>query len=211
VAIGLNYMDHCREQSVPVPDRPLVFAKFTSSIIGPGEDIVWDPGLTQQVDYEAELGVIIGKSARNANMEQALDFVFGYTIVNDISARDLQFSDGQWVRSKSLDTFCPLGPVIVTADEIPDPQSLSIRCLVNGRYLQNSSTSEMIFGVKQLIVYLSKSFTLEPGDLVTTGTPNGVGVFRRPQIFLQDGDIVTVEIEDIGQLMNRARTTANPG
>jgi len=210
VAIGLNYMDHCREQNVPVPDRPLVFAKFPSSIIGPGDDIVWDPALTQQVDYEAELGVIIGRRARRVSAERALDHVFGYTIVNDVSARDLQFPDKQWVRGKSLDTFCPLGPFIVTADEIPDPQALAIKCQVNGRYLQNSSTSEMIFGVRELIANLSRSFTFEPGDLIATGTPAGVGVFRRPPIFLQDGDTVVIEIEGIGRLENRTRTTTFP-
>ncbi|OGD18418.1 MAG: fumarylacetoacetate hydrolase [Candidatus Aminicenantes bacterium RBG_16_63_16] len=209
VAIGLNYMDHCREQNVPVPDRPLVFAKFSSSIIGPGDDIVWDPALTQQVDYEAELGVVIGRRARRVSVERALEYVFGYTIVNDVSARDLQFPDKQWVRGKSLDTFCPLGPFIVTADEIPDPQALAIKCRVNGRYLQNSSTSEMIFGVRELVARLSQSFTFEPGDLIATGTPDGVGVFRRPPVFLQDGDTVIVEIEGIGQLENRARTIAS--
>jgi len=206
VAIGLNYMDHCREQNVPVPDRPLVFAKFPSSIIGPGDDIVWDPALTQQVDYEAELGVVIGRRARRVTVERALDHVFGYTIVNDVSARDIQFPDKQWVRGKSLDTFCPLGPVIVTAGEIPDPQALAIKCQVNGRYLQNSSTSEMIFGVRELIASLSRSFTFEPGDLIATGTPAGVGVFRKPPVFLQNGDTVIVEIEAIGRLENRART-----
>jgi 2-keto-4-pentenoate hydratase/2-oxohepta-3-ene-1,7-dioic acid hydratase in catechol pathway len=206
VAIGLNYMDHCREQNVAVPEQPLVFAKFPSSIIGPGEDIVWDPTLTRQVDYEAELGVVIGRRARRVSVEQVLDHVFGYTIVNDISARDIQFPDKQWVRGKSLDTFCPIGPYIVTADEIPDPQALGIKCLVNGRPLQDSSTSEMIFGVRELISRLSFSFTFEPGDLIATGTPNGVGVFRKPPVFLQDGDTVVVEIEGLGRLENRART-----
>lgn len=206
VAIGLNYMDHCREQNVPVPDRPLVFAKFPSSIIGPGDDIVWDPALTRQVDYEAELGVVIGRRARRVSAERALDYVFGYTIVNDVSARDLQFPDKQWVRGKSLDTFCPLGPVIVTADEIPDPQALAIQCQVNGQSMQNSSTGEMIFSVRQLIAVLSHSFTFEPGDLIATGTPNGVGVFRKPPVFLQDGDTVAVEIAGIGRLENRVRT-----
>jgi 2-keto-4-pentenoate hydratase/2-oxohepta-3-ene-1,7-dioic acid hydratase in catechol pathway len=206
IAIGLNYMDHCREQNVPAPERPPVFAKFASSIVGPGDAIVWDPALTQQVDYEAELAVVIGKRARNVSQEAALEHVFGYTIINDVSARDLQFSDKQWVRGKSLDTFCPLGPFVVTADEIPDPQALSIRCLVNDQVLQNSSTAEMIFGVKELIAYLSRSFTLEPGDVISTGTPAGVGVFRKPPVFLRDGDVVTVEIERIGRLTNRAQT-----
>lgn len=210
IAIGLNYMDHCREQHVPVPERPLVFAKFASSIVGPGDAIVWDPALTQQVDYEAELAVVIGRPARNVSKESALDHVFGYTIINDISARDLQFTDKQWVRAKSLDTFCPMGPFIVTADEIPDPQLLSIRCLVNDQVLQNSSTAEMIFGVKELIASLSRSFTLEPGDVISTGTPDGVGVFRKPPVFLKDGDVVKVEIERIGRLTNRAQTQRRP-
>ncbi len=206
VAIGLNYMDHCREQNVPVPERPLVFAKFPSSIIGPGEDIVWDPALTRQVDYEAELGVVIGRRARRVSAERALDYVFGYTIINDVSARDIQFPDQQWVRGKSLDTFCPIGPFIVTADEVPDPQALPIRCSVNGRILQDSSTAEMIFGVRELIARLSQSFRFEPGDLMASGTPNGVGAFRKPPVFLQNGDTVVVEIEGLGRLENRART-----
>jgi 2-keto-4-pentenoate hydratase/2-oxohepta-3-ene-1,7-dioic acid hydratase in catechol pathway len=205
VAIGLNYMDHCREQNVPVPDKPLVFAKFPSSIIGPGEDIVWDTALTQQVDYEAELGVVIGRRARRVSIEQALDHVLGYTIVNDVSARDIQFPDKQWVRGKSLDTFCPVGPVVVTAGEIPDPQALSIKCLINGQPMQDSSTSEMIFGVRELIARLSRSFTFEPGDLIATGTPAGVGVFRKPPVYLHDGDTVVIEIQGIGRLQNRAR------
>jgi 2-keto-4-pentenoate hydratase/2-oxohepta-3-ene-1,7-dioic acid hydratase in catechol pathway len=202
IAIGLNYMDHCREQNIPVPERPLVFAKFSTAIIAPGEPISWDPNLTREVDYEAELGVVIGKRARNVDPAHALDYVFGYTIVNDISARDLQFLDKQWVRSKSLDTFCPLGPVIVTRDEIPDPQTLAIRCTINGQLLQDSSTAEMIFGVRDLIAYLSKNFTLEPGDLISTGTPDGVGFARDPQVFLKDGDMVVAEIEGIGRLEN---------
>lgn len=202
VAIGLNYMDHCREQGVEPPTQPLVFAKFPSSIIGPGEPISWDPKATQQVDYEVELGVVIGKTARNVSPEEALTYVFGYTILNDISARDLQFGDGQWVRGKSLDTFCPTGPSIVTADEIPDPQTLTMRCFVNGELLQDSTTAEMIFGVADLVSYVSRYITLQPGDLMATGTPYGVGVFRDPKVFLKDGDIVVAEIDGIGKLDN---------
>lgn len=202
VAIGLNYMDHCREQNIPVPDRPIVFTKFNTSIIGPGDPISWDPTLTQQVDYEVELGVVIGKRAKSVSVTNALDYVFGYTIVNDVSARDLQFSDRQWVRAKSLDTFCPMGPVIVTKDEIPDPQSLELRTLLNGEVVQNSSTAEMIFSVADLISFLSHSFTLEPGDVIATGTPDGVGVFRKPPVFLKHGDQVILEIEKIGRLEN---------
>ena len=205
VAIGLNYMDHCREQNVPVPDRPVVFTKFTTAIIGPDEPISWDPNLTSEVDYEVELGVVIGKKTRRVSVDQALDYVFGYTIINDISARDLQFSDKQWVRAKSLDTFCPFGPVIVTADEIPNPQNLHLSCKLNGEIMQNSSTSEMVFGVAELISRLSQAFTFEPGDIISTGTPDGVGIYRKPQVFLKDGDQLSLEIEGIGHLENHVK------
>jgi 2-keto-4-pentenoate hydratase/2-oxohepta-3-ene-1,7-dioic acid hydratase in catechol pathway len=202
IGIGLNYMDHCREQNVKVPERPLVFTKFGTAVTGPYGEIEWEAALTHEVDYEGELGVVIGKTVRRVTKEAALDYVFGYTVANDVSARDLQFSDRQWVRSKSLDTFCPFGPAIVTADEIPYPQKLALRTKVNGKVLQDSNTSEMIFGVRELIAFLSFSFTLEPGDLILTGTPSGVGVFRNPKIFLQNGDLVEVEIEGVGKIEN---------
>jgi 2-keto-4-pentenoate hydratase/2-oxohepta-3-ene-1,7-dioic acid hydratase in catechol pathway len=202
IGIGLNYMDHCREQNVKVPERPLVFAKFASAVCGPCDAIAWDPALTNEVDYEGELGVVIGKTARRVPKENALDYVFGYTVANDVSARDLQFSDRQWVRSKSLDTFCPFGPTIVTADEIANPQELALRTKVNGKVLQDSNTSEMIFGVQELIAYLSHSFTLEPGDLILTGTPAGVGHSRKPPRYLHEGDVVEITIESIGTLRN---------
>ncbi|MCK6627888.1 MAG: fumarylacetoacetate hydrolase family protein [Anaerolineae bacterium] len=202
VAIGLNYMDHCREQKVEPPKAPLIFSKFSTAIIGPGEAIRWDPALTSQVDFEAELAVVIGRTARNVTEAEALDYVAGYTICHDVSARDLQFSDGQWVRGKSLDTFCPLGPYLVTTDEVPDPHGLAIRCMVNETVMQNSNTSEMIFRIPYLIAYITRAFTLLPGDVITTGTPDGVGVFRKPKIFLKDGDVVTIEIEGLGQLTN---------
>ncbi len=202
VAIGLNYMDHCREQKVDPPKAPLIFAKFPSSIIGPGEAIRWDPALTSQVDFEVELAVVMGRTARRLAESEALEYVAGYTICHDVSARDLQFGDGQWVRGKSLDTFCPLGPYLVTRDEIPDPHNLAIRCTVNETVLQNSNTFELIFKIPYLIAYASRAFTLLPGDIITTGTPDGVGVFRSPKIFLKDGDVVTLEIEGLGQLRN---------
>jgi 2-keto-4-pentenoate hydratase/2-oxohepta-3-ene-1,7-dioic acid hydratase in catechol pathway len=202
VAIGLNYMDHCREQKVDPPKAPLIFAKFPSSIIGPGEAIRWDPALTSQVDFEVELAVVMGRTARHVAETDALDYVAGYTICHDVSARDLQFGDGQWVRGKSLDTFCPLGPYLVTRDEIPDPHNLAIRCTVNETVLQNSNTLELIFKIPYLIAYISRAFTLRPGDVITTGTPDGVGVFRSPKIFLKHGDVVTLEIEGLGQLRN---------
>jgi 2-keto-4-pentenoate hydratase/2-oxohepta-3-ene-1,7-dioic acid hydratase in catechol pathway len=202
IAIGQNYMDHCREQNVDPPRSPIIFAKFPTSVIGPGEAIRWDSTLTSQVDFEAELAVVIGRRARYVTQAEALDYVAGYTICNDVSARDLQFGDRQWVRGKSLDSFCPLGPYLVTRDEIVDPQKLAIRCTVNGELMQNSNSSEMIFDVRYLIEYISRAFTLLPGDIITTGTPDGVGFVRSPQVFLKDGDTVAIEIEGLGQLAN---------
>jgi 2-keto-4-pentenoate hydratase/2-oxohepta-3-ene-1,7-dioic acid hydratase in catechol pathway len=158
------------------------------------------------VDYEAELGVVIGTTARRVSAEGAYAYVAGYTCLNDVSARDLQFGDKQWVRGKSLDTFCPMGPWLVTRDELPDPHTLAIRCSVNGELLQDSNTSELIFGVPELVSFLSHAFTLLPGDVIATGTPSGVGVFRKPPRFLKDGDAVVVEIEGIGRLENSCRT-----
>jgi len=202
VAIGLNYMDHCREQNIEPPKMPIIFAKFPSAVVGPGAAVRWDPALTRQVDYEVELAVVMGRTTRRVPAAEALDYVAGYTVCNDVSARDLQFGDRQWVRGKSLDTFCPLGPWLVTKDEIPDPHDLSLRCTVNGEILQDSTTAEMIFGVPQLIEFISRAFSLLPGDVIATGTPDGVGVFRSPQVFLKDGDVVTVEVEGLGELTN---------
>ena len=205
VAVGLNYADHAAEGKVALPTEPLLFAKFSSSIIGAGESITWDPALTGAVDYEAELAVVIGRQARNVTVDAALDHVFGYTCLNDISARDLQFADGQWVRAKSLDSFCPLGPWIVTTDEIADPQSLAIECEVSGELLQAASTADMIFSVAELVSRISHSFTLEPGDLIATGTPPGVGYFREPQRLLRNGDEVVVRVQAVGELRNTVR------
>jgi 2-keto-4-pentenoate hydratase/2-oxohepta-3-ene-1,7-dioic acid hydratase in catechol pathway len=202
VAIGLNYLDHIRETKLEAPTRPLVFTKFTTSLIGDGDEIVIDRELTARVDWEVELGVVIGRRMSRVSVRDALDHVFGYTAANDVSARDLQFSDGQWVRAKSLDTFCPLGPVVVTADEIPDPQRLALSTRVNGETVQSSSTSEMIFGVAELLSFCSHSFALEPGDVVLTGTPWGCGEFMSPVRSLQAGDVVEVEVERIGMLRN---------
>ena len=203
VAIGRNYKEHAAEEGAELPTEPLVFAKFPSSIVGPGEEIHWDSALTSAVDYEAELAVVIGERASRVSRGDAMRFVFGYTCLNDVSARDLQFSDGQWVRGKSLDTFCPIGPWVVTTDRIPDPQNLSITCTVSGERLQASSTANMIFGVAELVHRLSYSFTLEPGDVIATGTPEGVGFFREPKRYLRPGDVVEVEIGGIGTLRNQ--------
>jgi 2-keto-4-pentenoate hydratase/2-oxohepta-3-ene-1,7-dioic acid hydratase in catechol pathway len=210
VAIGLNYADHAAEGNLAVPRAPLIFAKFPSTIVGPDEDVTWDRSLTDRVDFEAELGVVIGARARNVAESAALDHVFGYTCVNDVTARDLQFGDGQWIRGKSLDTFCPVGPWIVTADEIPDPQALTIACLVNGETRQSSSTANMFFGVREIVAHCSRAFTLEPGDLIATGTPAGVGVFAKPPRLLRDGDEMVVRIQGIGDLRNTCRTTGEP-
>jgi 5-carboxymethyl-2-hydroxymuconate isomerase len=202
VAIGLNYMDHIREANAQPPARPLVFTKFGSSIIGPDEAIVIDRDLCERVDWEIELAVVIGREARRVPAEDALSYVAAYTIANDVSARDVQFSDGQWVRAKSFDTFCPIGPWLTTADAIPEPQQLSLKTTVNGELVQNSSTREMVFGVRELIEFCSASFTLSPGDVLLTGTPWGCGEFMQPQRSLQPGDVVECEIEQIGLLRN---------
>ena len=201
ICVGLNYRDHAVETGMPIPTSPILFSKFNNTVIGPG-DAIRIPPITSQCDYEAELGVVIGKTASEVKTENALDYVLGYTCVNDVSARDLQFADGQWVRGKSLDTFCPIGPWIVTADEIPDPQNLWIRCDVNGQRLQDSSTAQMIFAVDEIISFISQAITLEPGDLIATGTPVGVGFARKPPVFLKAGDTVVVDIEAIGPLEN---------
>jgi 5-carboxymethyl-2-hydroxymuconate isomerase len=202
VAIGLNYMDHVRETGMDAPTKPLVFTKFTTSVIGDGDEIRVDRAITQRVDWEVELAAVIGRTATRVAAEDALSHVFGYTVANDVSARDVQFADGQWVRGKSLDTFCPLGPVIVTADEVADPQALKLWTRVGDETVQDSLTGEMVFGVAELISFCSHSFTLEPGDVVLTGTPWGCGEFMDPIRSLQAGDVVEVEVEGIGKIAN---------
>jgi 2-keto-4-pentenoate hydratase/2-oxohepta-3-ene-1,7-dioic acid hydratase in catechol pathway len=207
ICVGLNYRDHAAESNAPVPSRPLLFAKWETALIGPGAEIVL-PSVSEEVDYEAELGVVIGRRARGVSVDGALDHVVGYLCVNDVSARDVQMGDGQWTRGKSFDTFCPIGPRLVPAERI-DPQALGIRCLVNGEALQDSTTAEMIFSVAEVIAFASEAITLEPGDLIATGTPAGVGFARNPPIFLRDGDEVTVEIDGVGSLTNPVRATAS--
>jgi len=201
VCIGLNYRDHAEEQGVDLPERPLLFAKWPNTLIGPGDPIVIPP-ITEQADYEAELGVVIGATVRAVSVENALEAVRGYVCANDVSARDLQFSDKQWVRGKSLDTFCPVGPRLVPVSEIPDPQALRIRAVLNGEVMQDSTTANMVFGVAEIVAFVTQGITLEPGDLILTGTPAGVGIFRDPPVLLQPGDEVTIEIEGIGALTN---------
>jgi 2,4-diketo-3-deoxy-L-fuconate hydrolase len=207
IGIGLNYGEHRSEQNIVADANiyPILFPKFPSSIIGPGEAITWDPALTQKVDYEAELGVVIGKRATRVSANDALDYVFGYCNLNDITARDLQHDERggkQYARGKSLDTFCPMGPYIVSRDEIPDPQNLRIRCWVNGEVRQDSNTDHMINRVAQLIAFISHGITLMPGDVIASGTPSGVGHFRKPPIYLKPGDLVEMEVEGLGRLAN---------
>jgi 2-keto-4-pentenoate hydratase/2-oxohepta-3-ene-1,7-dioic acid hydratase in catechol pathway len=204
ICVGLNYSDHAEEQGVDLPERPLLFAKWPNTLIGPGEPIVI-PSITERVDYEAELGIVMGSRVRGVSVENALETVAGYVCVNDVSGRDLQFADGQWVRGKSLDTFCPVGPALVPASEIADPQALGIRAILNGEVMQNSTTANMVFGVAEIIAFVSQAITLEPGDLIATGTPAGVGVFRDPPVLLQPGDEITIEIDGIGALTNPVR------
>ena len=210
VAIGLNYIDHCHESGLAVPEKPVVFTKHTNTITGPNDDVCWRTEITTEVDYEVELGVIIGKKTSRVSREDALEHVFGYSVVNDVSARDLQLGGGagQWDLGKSLDTFCPWGPVIVTRDEIPDPQNIDVRLRLNGEIRQESNTRNMIFSVANLVSYLSQYMTLIPGDLIATGTPPGVGMGMDPKSYMTDGDICETEIDGIGTLRNKMRILA---
>ncbi len=193
-----------RNRARSFPKAPLLFAKWGNTLIGAGEPIILPPE-SEEVDYEAELGVVIGARTRRASERDALDAVRGYLCLNDVSARDLQFADRQWTRGKSPDSFCPIGPRLVPREEIEDPQALKIRCILNGQTMQDSSTSQMIFSVAEIIAHVSRLITLQPGDLIATGTPAGVGVFRDPKVLLKDGDEVTVEVEGLGALTNPVR------
>jgi 2,4-didehydro-3-deoxy-L-rhamnonate hydrolase len=200
VCVGLNYRDHAEEQGVGLPERPLLFAKWPNTLIGSGDPIRIPP-ISKQVDYEAELGVVIGRRASGVSVGDALSFVEGYVVANDVSGRDLQFADGQWVRGKSLDTFLPVGELVPAAD-VPDPQTLPIRSVLNGEVMQDSNTSNMVFGVADVVAFISQAITLEPGDLIMTGTPAGVGAFRDPPVWLKPGDEITIEIEGLGSITN---------
>jgi acylpyruvate hydrolase len=201
ICLGLNYRDHAAESNQPVPTYPVVFAKFANVVIGPGEPIVL-PKISQQVDYEAEFGVVIGKRGRAIAEADALSYVAGYLPFHDVSARDYQSRTSQWVIGKTFDTFGPMGPALVTADEVPDPHDLDIRLRIGDEVLQSSNTRNLIFSVPQIIFHLSAVMTLEPGDVIATGTPGGVGVSRNPKRFLKPGDVVRIEIERLGTLEN---------
>ena len=201
IAVGLNYMDHAIETKMEIPKTPVIFAKFSSSINGPDAPVVL-PQDDPQGDYEAELAVVIGRTAKAVSESSAMNYIAGYMPLNDVSARRWQFADKQWVRGKSCDTFCPTGPWLTTRDSVPDPHALYIRMRVNGNTVQNSNTSNLIFRIPKLIEFISEAITLEPGDIIATGTPDGVGVFRKPPVFLKTGDVMEVDIEGLGVLRN---------
>jgi 2-keto-4-pentenoate hydratase/2-oxohepta-3-ene-1,7-dioic acid hydratase in catechol pathway len=208
IGVAFNYPSHFDESKWKrqIPDYPLIFAKFPNTLNSHRGLITWNKDLTDRVDFEGELAVIIGKKIYECPEEGIMESIFGYTCANDVSARNIQFKDNQIVRGKSPDTFCPLGPWIVTADELPDPHSLNIRTILNGQVVQDSNTGDMLFRLPELISFLSMSFTLMPGDVILTGTPHGVGCFREPELYMKDGDEIVVEIEGIGRLENKCRT-----
>lgn len=205
ICVGLNYRKHAEETNAPIPQYPILFNKFNNTLTGNGHDVELPVKVSSKVDYEAELVIVIGKKAKYVSKDQALDHVFGYCCVNDLSARDLQLRTHQWLLGKSCDGFSPLGPYLVTADEVGNPNDLSIRCIVNGEVRQNSNTSDMIFHCDEIVSYISQHMTLEPGDIILTGTPEGVvlGYPEDKQVYLKDGDVVTIEIEKLGSLTNR--------
>lgn len=202
VGVGLNYRDHLEEAGAAIPSTPFLFSKFPSCVIGPGEPIVIDSALTGRVDWEGELAVIVGRAIHKATAEEALDCVFGYTVANDISARDIQLDRKELIRGKNLDSFCPLGPCVTTAGELEDLADLHIVTRLNGETVQSSTTAQMVFGIGELLAFCSHSFTLEPGDVLLTGTPRGCGEYTTPRRSLRPGDVLEVEIEGIGVLRN---------
>lgn len=202
VAVGLNYRDHAIETRLEIPTVPVLFAKFSNSINGPDGPVVL-PNADPQVDYEAELAVVVGRRAKAVSEADAMDYVAGYMPLNDVTERRWQFADKQWVRGKSCDTFCPTGPWLTMRDAVPDPHVLAIRMRVNGNVMQSSNTSNLIFRVPALVAFISQAITLEPGDIIATGTPNGVGFARKPPVFMKSGDVMEVEIEGLGVLRNR--------
>ncbi|MCM3629368.1 fumarylacetoacetate hydrolase family protein [Paenibacillus glycanilyticus] len=207
ICIGLNYRKHAEETNMPLPEYPILFSKFNNALAAHGEDVPL-PKSTEKVDYEAELAIVIGRTARNVTEDEALDYVFGYCASNDLSARDLQTRTSQWLAGKSCDKFAPIGPYLVSKDEVEDPNALRISCTVNGEVRQDSNTSDMVFNCKELVSYISQCMTLSPGDIILTGTPEGVVMGYPPekQVYLQDGDVVTIEIEKLGALTNRMIT-----
>ena len=207
IGIGLNFSDHAEETGMEVPPEPVIFFKATSSIIGPHDDVLLPPG-SEKSDWEVELGVVIGDEARYVSEDDALKHVAGYCVVNDLSERHYQFErSGQWVKGKSCDTFCPVGPWLVSSDEVADPQALPMSLEVNGKRFQNGSTATMVYGVRMLVSYLSQFMSLQPGDIISTGTPPGVGFGQTPPVYLQPGDVMTLEIEGLGRQRQTVRAT----
>ena len=204
VCVGLNYRDHAEEQGVPLPIHPLLFSKASSTVVGPYDDVVL-PEESKQVDYEVELAIVIGRQATKVSEADAYDYIAGYTVTNDVSGRDIQFRQEQWHQGKSYDTFCPMGPYLITKDEIPDPNTLSVKLVLNGETLQDSNTDNLIFNVPTLVSRISHIMTLFPGDLISTGTPAGVGVFRDPKILLKSGDYMETYVAGIGTLKNNVK------
>ncbi|XP_061754608.1 fumarylacetoacetate hydrolase domain-containing protein 2A [Nerophis ophidion] len=204
VCVGMNYRDHCLEQNAPIPKEPIIFSKFPNAITGPYDDIVL-PSESQEVDWEVELAFVIGKRGKHIKEEEALSYVAGFMVANDVSARDWQMKRNgkQWLLGKTFESFCPLGPALVTTDAVRDPHNLGIRCLVNGDEVQSSNTDQMIFNTEALIAWVSKFVTLTPGDVFLTGTPPGVGVFRKPPVFLKKGDVVECQIDQLGSIINK--------
>ena len=205
IAIGANYLDHIREANMEPPPAPLIFSKFPSTLTGPTDPILVDRALTQRVDWEVELAVVIGRKMRHVPESDVFDYVLGYTVANDVSARDVQFGDGQWVRGKSFDSFCPIGPAITTKDEIGDPQNLALSLTVNGQVMQSSNTAEMYYKIPHLLAYCATCFTLEPGDVILTGTPWGCGEFMSPPVSLNNGDLVEATVKGLGVLRNEVQ------
>lgn len=204
ICIGMNYADHCLEQNMPPPKEPVVFSKFSSSIVGPYDDINY-PEVTKELDWEVEMAIVVGKAGKNVKEKDAMSYVFGFTTAHDVSARDWQLkrNGGQWLIGKTMDNFCPLGPALVTCDEIPDPHNLDLKCVVNGETKQDSNTRQLIFKTEELIAWLTQFFTLLPGDVILTGTPPGVGVFKKPPEYLKKGDVVECTIEKLGSVRNK--------
>ncbi|CAH3141982.1 unnamed protein product [Pocillopora meandrina] len=203
ICIGMNYVDHCLEQNVPLPTEPVIFSKFTNAITDPGAPIIY-PEETQELDFEVELAFVIGKTGKKIKESEALEYVAGYTVVHDVSARDWQLkkNSGQWLIGKTFDSFCPIGPAIVTKESISDPHKLGIRCRVNDNVMQDSNTENLVFKTEALVSFISRFITLSPGDVVITGTPPGVGCFRKPPVYLKRGDVVECEIDEIGCISN---------
>lgn len=207
LCVGMNYVDHCTEQNYPIPKEPLIFSKFSSSVVGPNADVIYNPKLVKKMDFEVELVIVVGKEGKNVSKANAMDYVAGYTVAHDVSARDWQMERNgkQWLLGKTMDTFCPIGPAIVTKDGLKDPHKLGIRCRLNGDTVQDSNTEQLIFKTEELIEWISALITIKPGDIILTGTPPGVGCFRNPPLWLKAGDVVECEIDGIGVVKNNIK------